>query len=116
MAANIRRKIAEEDPAVIILYLMDNSVFFVRKEDGSRHVTNRSDMYYLEDMRQQLDRLRRHMKEFIYSSGMKNVKIYDPNSDLRDFTVKEIWGEDPVYTPLRWHWAEWRTGSPTWSR
>jgi hypothetical protein len=148
MAANINRKIAEEDPAVVVLYLMDNSVFFVRQEDGSRHlpvqtedgnfhvvgelrvcsgdvqeeqfrtmkpifnvigkrkclwvapipryvtrgccedrthVSNRTDMYYLEDMRLQLDGLRRHMKEFVYSS------------DLRDFTVKEIWGEDPIH-------------------
>jgi hypothetical protein len=164
MAANINRKIAEEDPAVVVLYLMDNSVFFVRQEDGSRHlpvqtedgnfhavgelrvcsgdvqeeqfrtlkpifdvigerkclwvapipryvtrgccedrthVSNRTDRYYLEDMRLQLDGLRRHMKEFAYSSGMRNVKIYDPNSDLRDFTVKEIWGEDPIHpTPL----------------
>jgi hypothetical protein len=160
MAANINKKIAEEDPAVIVLYLMDNSVFFVRQEDGSRHlpimsrdgifhatgelrvcsgdvqdeqfrtlrpifdvigkrkclwvapipryvtrgccedrthVTNRTDAYYLEDMRLQLDGLRRHMKEFVYSSGLRNVKVYDPNSDLRDFTVREIWGEDPIH-------------------
>jgi hypothetical protein len=38
MAANISKKIAEEDPAAVVLYLMDNSVFFVRQEDGSRHL------------------------------------------------------------------------------
>jgi hypothetical protein len=160
MAANISKKIAEEDPAAVVLYLMDNSVFFVRQEDGSRHlpirardgvfhatgelrvctgdvqeeqfrtlrpifeiigkrkclwvapipryvtrgccedrthVTNRTDVYYLEDMRLQLDGLKRHMREFVYSNGLKNVKVYDPNSDLRDLTVREIWGDDPIH-------------------
>jgi hypothetical protein len=48
-------------------------------------------------MRLQLDGLKRHMREFVYSSGLKNVKVYDPNSDLRDLTVRETWGEDPIH-------------------
>jgi hypothetical protein len=160
MAANISRKLSEEDPAVVVLHLMDNSVFYVKKEDGSRqlpqqdmagiyhvdgelrvcagevqedhframrpifdiigrrkciwvapipryvtagccnnrsHVSNRCDQYYLEDMRLQLDGLKRHMKEHVYAMGKKNVKVYDPNSDLREFTSEEIWGEDPIH-------------------
>jgi hypothetical protein len=38
MAANISRKLAEEDPAVVVLQLMDNSVFYVKKGDGSRQL------------------------------------------------------------------------------
>jgi hypothetical protein len=38
MVANISRKLAEEDPSVVVLQLMDNSVFYVKKEDGSRQL------------------------------------------------------------------------------
>jgi hypothetical protein len=53
--------------------------------------------YYLEDMRIQLDGLRRHLREFLYTSGRKNIKIYDPNHDLKDFTTEQIWGDDPIH-------------------
>jgi hypothetical protein len=51
----------------------------------------------MEDMRLPLDGLKRHMKEYVYAMGRKNVKIYDPNSDLREFTTEEIWSEDPIH-------------------
>jgi hypothetical protein len=38
MAANISRKIAEEDPSVVVLHLMDNSVYYAKKDDGSRQL------------------------------------------------------------------------------
>jgi hypothetical protein len=43
MAANIGRKIAEEDPAVVVLHLMDNSVFYAKKEDGSRQLPTKDE-------------------------------------------------------------------------
>jgi hypothetical protein len=38
MAANINRKLAEVYPAVVIMQLLDNSVFFAKTEDGSRQM------------------------------------------------------------------------------
>jgi hypothetical protein len=160
MAAMINRRVNEEDPAIVILQILDNSVFYVKTEDGSRHlprkdadgrihvdgeirvcsgevqedhfralkpifdaigkkkcivispmpryvssgccnnsghVANRSDPYYLEDMRVQLDGLRRHLREFLFTSGRRNFKVYDPNVDLKDFTVEQTWGDDPIH-------------------
>jgi hypothetical protein len=160
MAARINRRVADEDPAVVILQLLDNSVFYVKTGDGSRHlpwqdeegcfhvkgelrvcagevqedhfralkpifdavgkrkcilvspmpryvaagccsdmnhVANRNDPYYLEDMRIQLEGLRRHLKEFLYTSGRKNIRIYDPNHVLKEFTTEQIWGDDPIH-------------------
>jgi hypothetical protein len=54
----------------------------------------------MEDKRLQLDGLKRHMKEHIYAMGRKNVKVYNPNNDLLEFTTEEIWVEDPIH-PLR---------------
>jgi hypothetical protein len=160
MAANIGRKIAEEDPAVVVLHLMDNSVFYAKKEDGSRqlptkdergvyhvegelrvcagevqedhframrpifdvigrrkciwvapmpryvaaaccsnpaHVSNRQDQYYPKDLRMQLDGLKRHMREHVFALGKRNIRVFDPNPDLREFTTDEIWTDDPIH-------------------
>jgi hypothetical protein len=36
MSGFIRKKIGEEEPAVVILQLMDNNIFFINHEDGIR--------------------------------------------------------------------------------
>jgi hypothetical protein len=51
----------------------------------------------MEDMRLQLDGLKRHMKEHVYTMGRKNFKVYDPNVDLREFTTDEIWKDAPIH-------------------
>jgi hypothetical protein len=61
------------------------------------HVANRSDPYYLEDMRVQLDGLRRNLREFLFTSGRRTFKVYDPNIVLKDFTAEQTWGDDPVH-------------------
>jgi hypothetical protein len=55
------------------------------------------DQYFLEDLRMQLDGLKRHMKEHVYALGKKNIRVFDPNSDLREFTMDEIWTDDPIH-------------------
>jgi hypothetical protein len=51
--------------------------------DDPGHVTNITSRYYREDMEEQLDRYKWGMKEHIRSLGRKNIKILDPNIDLR---------------------------------
>jgi hypothetical protein len=152
--------IRDEDPDLIIIQIMDNSTFYVRKEDGSRqlpvvkedgtvhldgelqvrvrdiqnehlralrplieaagkkscvwvapmpryiaagccgdptHALNRRDEYFREEMEVQLEAFKRITKDFIYNMKKKNVKVADPNLDIRGMTAAEIWGGDPIY-------------------
>jgi hypothetical protein len=48
-------------------------------------------------MDMQVDRYKWHIKEHIKSLGKKNLKVLDPNYDLRSMDESEAWGEDPVH-------------------
>jgi hypothetical protein len=61
------------------------------------HVSNRLEPYFVEDMKMQLDGYRRHLKEFLFTAGRKNIKIYNPSHDLKNFTKEQTWGEDPIH-------------------
>jgi hypothetical protein len=37
------------------------------------------------------------MKEHVFALGKKNIRVFDPNSDLREFTTDEIWTDDPIH-------------------
>jgi hypothetical protein len=32
---------------------------------------------------------RRHLREFLFTAGRKNIKIYDPSIDLKNFTMEQ---------------------------
>jgi hypothetical protein len=158
-AAQIRKIIAEEDPDLVVLQILDNSCFYARSEDGSRqlprngvdgvfhmegdvqvcgretqyehfhnirpildsvgkkktllmsplpryitapccnnprHTTNRSDHLFKENMDIQLDSLRRNLRDHVFSLNKRNIKILDPNMDLRGLQPEETWGTDPI--------------------
>jgi hypothetical protein len=158
-AAQIRKTIAEEDPDLVLLQILDNSTFYAKSEDGSRqlprrgeddifhmvgdvqvcgretqfvhfhnirpildavgkkktllmapmpryivagccnnptHTVNRADLYFKENMEIQLDSLRRNLKDHVFGINKKNVKILDPNMDLRGLQPVEIWGSEPI--------------------
>jgi hypothetical protein len=44
----------------------------------------------------QLDSLRRNLKDHMFGLNKKNIKILDPNMDLRGLQPVEIWGSDPI--------------------
>jgi hypothetical protein len=50
MANAIRKQIEDEDPGIIILELLDNSVFYCKQEDGSRVIPKKGadDIYHIE--------------------------------------------------------------------
>jgi hypothetical protein len=50
MANTIRKQIEDEDPATVILQLLDNSVYYCRQEDGSRVIPKKGadDIYHIE--------------------------------------------------------------------
>jgi hypothetical protein len=62
----------------------------------SSHAPNRRDVYFKEDTEVQLEAFKRNLKDFIYNMKKKNVKVADPNLDIRGMTTTEIWGDDPV--------------------
>jgi hypothetical protein len=65
-------------------------------EDRS-HAVNRRDDDYRENMSIQLDAYQRGLKEYLFSTGIKNIKVLDPSRDLRGLSREEIWGSDPVH-------------------
>jgi hypothetical protein len=79
--------------------------------DDPRHITSR---YYREDMEEQLDRYKWGMKEHIRSMGRKNIKVLDPNIDLRSMAEQDVWGEDPVH-PLEEAYVKMAAGAITLS-
>jgi hypothetical protein len=60
------------------------------------HAPNRRDTYFLDDMGAQLDTFKRNLKDHIHGLNKKNIKVADPNLDLRGMSPSEIWGTDPV--------------------
>jgi hypothetical protein len=44
----------------------------------------------------QLEALKRNLKEFVHNLNKKNLKVMDPNIDLRGMDPVDIWGENPI--------------------
>jgi hypothetical protein len=61
------------------------------------HAINRREDDYRENMSIQLDAYQRGLKEFLFSTGIKNIKVLDPSCDLRGLSREEMWGTDPVH-------------------
>jgi hypothetical protein len=43
-----------------------------------------------------LELLWNHCNDFLYYSGMKDIKVLDPCVDLRSLNGEEVWGGDPI--------------------
>jgi hypothetical protein len=65
--------------------------------NNTTHAANRRDDDYRETMTIKLDAYRRHLKDFTFSSGFKNIKVMDPSMDLKGMGADETWGDDPVH-------------------
>jgi hypothetical protein len=61
-----------------------------------RHAPNRMDPYFHDDMTAQLETFKRSIKDHIHSLQRKNIKVVDPNLDIRGMDPVDIWGEDPI--------------------
>jgi hypothetical protein len=62
------------------------------------HVTNREEPNFKTRMLASLEDLRVNLKDFLYLSGKRFVKIVDPPYDMRSMTDNEIWGDaDPIH-------------------
>ena len=160
LAASLQESISLYNPGSVIFYLLDNSVFYARWEDGSTlparrghdgrmhvdgdlvvaaktaqestfkmvgelldiakgrtrtvvtplpryvtaaccddkdHVPNRRSANFCGDIRDELSVLKRHLRDYLFVSGMRDVVVVDPNISVRSLAATEIWGADPVH-------------------
>jgi hypothetical protein len=65
---------------------------------NERHCTNIKEPSYKANMMTSLAELRKNLKNYLYYTGRKNIRVMDPTVDLRGFTDNEVWAEgDPVH-------------------
>jgi hypothetical protein len=48
-------------------------------------------------MRDALELLRKHFKDFLYYRSMRLIKILDPGMDIRGLSLEEIWDEEAIH-------------------
>jgi hypothetical protein len=61
------------------------------------HGTNRADPDYKKKMLADLETMNRNLKDFVFCEGNRNMRLFDPNIDLRGLEEADIWSEDPVH-------------------
>jgi hypothetical protein len=61
-----------------------------------RHAPNRMEPYFQDDMAAQLETFKRSIKDHIHSLQHRNIKVVDPNLDIRGMDPVNIWGDDPI--------------------
>jgi hypothetical protein len=61
------------------------------------HATNVKDPQYKNKMMADFEEMRGNFKKFLFHDGYRNMKMLDPNVDLRGLAEDEVWGEDPVH-------------------
>jgi hypothetical protein len=153
MATTITKTIDQEDPAAVVLFMMDSSVFYTRGQDGSRtlprrgddgkfhiegdltvcspetqaehlntmrpildavgrrpcivispmpryvtdgccqnpeHVKNRSEHFYRDDMQRQLDGVARSIKNFLFKTHRRNMRVLESSYNIRNLPNVDI--------------------------
>jgi hypothetical protein len=65
-------------------------------EDPS-HVSNREDRHFRADMDLQLDSLKRTVKNFLFNTGRRNLRILDTGMTLKGLEDADLWCTDPVH-------------------
>jgi hypothetical protein len=160
LARTVVKTAEEEDPEVVVLFLMDGSIFYSKGPDGSRtlprrgedgkfhiegdlvvcfsdtqtehlntlrpvldavgrrpcivispmmryviegccqnpgHVSNRNERFYREDMQRQLDGVARNIKNFLFKTHRRNMRVLESTYNTRHLPNEDIWFCDPVH-------------------
>ena len=61
------------------------------------HVTNRARPEFYAKMKDDLVSCGTAIKDFLFTSGLRNGRVMDPGRQLRGLAAAEIWGTDPVH-------------------
>jgi hypothetical protein len=62
-----------------------------------RHVANRLDNGFCTDLQRQLDSATKRIKNFLFNSNRRNMRVLDSTYDIRDLPNEDIWFVDPVH-------------------
>jgi hypothetical protein len=65
--------------------------------DDRRHITNRGDSNFKTTMTVALADAKQNIKDFLFHSGKRNLKVLDPNIIINSMPGDEVWGPDPVH-------------------
>jgi hypothetical protein len=65
--------------------------------DDPAHVSNREDRHFRADMNLQLDGLRRAVKNFLFNTGRRSIRILDTAMVIRGLEDADLWCTDPVH-------------------
>jgi hypothetical protein len=160
LARTIVQTAEQDDPAVVVLFMLDGSIFYAKGQDGSRtlprkgddgkfhivgdlvvcstetqdehlntlrpvldavgrrpciivspmmryvsegccqnpdHVKNLADRSYRDDMQRQLDGVTRSIKNFLFKTHRRNMRVLDSTYNTRHLPIEDIWFTDPVH-------------------
>jgi hypothetical protein len=61
------------------------------------HVANRSNERFEPNQLKELKELTDHLRDFLFTSGYRQVKVLDPAVSWRGKDTSTLWGEDPVH-------------------
>jgi hypothetical protein len=61
------------------------------------HCSNRRYPDFVQHMRDSLEMLRKHFKDFLYYRSMRHIKIVDPGMDIRGLSIEEVWGDSAIH-------------------
>ena len=61
------------------------------------HIPNRRDPSFYHAMREDLDASVTNIKNFLFTAGLRNGRVMDPQRNSRGMTATEMWGKDPVH-------------------
>jgi hypothetical protein len=65
--------------------------------NNTDHCANRREPGYRTRMLQGLEDIRRNLKDFLFHKGWRNVKVVDPNIEIRGLSDAETWSSDPIH-------------------
>jgi hypothetical protein len=61
------------------------------------HCSNRRFLDFEQQLQQQLDITKRHLKDFLFYDGYRQIPVLDPCMDIRHLDQDEAWGDDPIH-------------------
>jgi hypothetical protein len=64
------------------------------------HCSNRRFQDFEQQQQQQLDLVKKYMKDYLFYDGYRSIRVLDPCLDLRAIGPDEAWDTDPVHPTL----------------
>jgi hypothetical protein len=61
------------------------------------HVKNRGERHFRDDMQRQLDGVAKNIKNFLYKTHRRNMRVLDSTYNTRHLPNEDIWFKDPVH-------------------